>query len=302
DNELTTTVVEGSGTDVTTSVVGNNTEYTVSAEISSTAGNALSVDANGLYVSDVDNDTQYTAGNGLNLDGSNEFTAAISGNAGNALSLVGGELFATDTDTQYSAGTGLTLSGTTFSVDASSVNTDDQNATEVAIFPSEDTNADSNIDNLDTVTLDMDGDFGVDPDGVGPLAAGVRETTVQEALVAIEPITSKAARIFYPPSIAIDVSAYSGTNITGETKDLYQEYINQYAPTAPPFTATFVASTNAPTAIPTYEKEELYYYVTFYDDTVFDNVSIDADGVMTYDIIGSPADYNSLINVVFVVK
>ncbi|MFS4469420.1 hypothetical protein, partial [Maribacter sp. 2210JD10-5] len=28
DNELTTTVVEGSGTDVTTSVVGNNTEYT----------------------------------------------------------------------------------------------------------------------------------------------------------------------------------------------------------------------------------------------------------------------------------
>ena len=31
-------------------------------------------------------------------------------------------------------------------------------------------------------------------------------------------------------------------------------------------------------------------------------MSIDANGVLTYDIIGQPADYNALINVVFVVK
>jgi hypothetical protein len=31
-------------------------------------------------------------------------------------------------------------------------------------------------------------------------------------------------------------------------------------------------------------------------------MSIDANGVLTYDIIGQPADANSLINVVFVVK
>ncbi|WP_136466262.1 hypothetical protein, partial [Flagellimonas onchidii] len=83
----------------------NDTQYTAgggldltgtvfSADVSTTAGNALTIDANGLYVPDTDNDTQYTAGNGLNLDGSNEFTVAISGNAGNALSIVGGELFA----------------------------------------------------------------------------------------------------------------------------------------------------------------------------------------------------------------
>ena len=47
-------------------------------------------------LSTVDTDTQYTAGAGLSLDGSNEFSAAVSGNAGNALSIVGGELFATD--------------------------------------------------------------------------------------------------------------------------------------------------------------------------------------------------------------
>ena len=62
------------------------------------------------------------------------------------------------------------------------------------------------------------------------------------------------------------------------------------------------ASTGAPAAIPTYASTDLYYYVTYFDPTVFDNVSIDASGVMTYDIIGQPADYNSLINVVFVVK
>ena len=122
------------------------------------------------------------------------------------------------------------------------------------------------------------------------------ESTVEEVVQAITPITSASGRIFYPPSIAIDAS----TNGAGSI-DLYQEYINQYAPTASPYTDTFVASSGAP-AIPTYGRTELYYYVTFYDDSVFNNVLIDANGNMTYTIVGQPADYNSLINVVFVVK
>ncbi|AKA35857.1 hypothetical protein [Flagellimonas lutaonensis] len=118
------------------------------------------------------------------------------------------------------------------------------------------------------------------------------EATVKEVIDAIAPITSKAARVFYPPSIAIDAS----TNGTGRTVNLYTEYVNQFA------SINTVASTGAPAAVPTYAANELYYYVTYYDPTVFDNISIDANGVMTYDIIGQPADYNSLINVVFVVK
>lgn len=117
------------------------------------------------------------------------------------------------------------------------------------------------------------------------------ETTVQEVIQAIAPITSKAARIFYPPSIAIDAS----TTGTGRTVDLYSEYIAQFGtPTA--------SSAGAPATIPIYNRAELYYYVTFADTTVFNNISINANGVMTYDIIATPADYNSLINVVFVVK
>lgn len=128
------------------------------------------------------------------------------------------------------------------------------------------------------------------------------ETTVEDVIQAIAPITSVSGRIFYPPSIEIDAS----TNGTASV-DLYQEYINQYAPTTAPYTNTFVASSGAP-GIPTYGRTELYYYVTYADPNVFgngtavQNMSIDANGVLSYEIFNPPADYNSLINVVFVVK
>ncbi|WP_289061950.1 hypothetical protein [uncultured Zobellia sp.] len=133
----------------------------------------------------------------------------------------------------------------------------------------------------------------IDVDDAGKNAAQgyVEETNVQEVIQAIAPITSKAARIFYPPSIEVDAS----TNGTGRTIDLHAQYVAQFG-------SPMVASASAPAAIPTYANTELYYYVTFYDTAVFDNVSVNASGIMTYDVIGQPASYNSLINVVFVVK
>ena len=97
--------------------------------------------------------------------------------------------------------------------------------------------------------------------------------------------------IFYPPSIEVDVA----TTGTGRTIDLHAEYLAQYGTPA-------VVSTGAPVAIPTYANNELYYYVTYYDPTVFANVSVDAVGEMTYDVIATPTDYNTLINVVFVAQ
>ncbi|SIR44050.1 beta strand repeat-containing protein, partial [Maribacter ulvicola] len=75
--------------DVPDATVDTNTEYTAgsglnlastvfSADVSNTAGNALSIDANGLYVSDTDNDTQYSAGTGLDLTVT-EFSVAENG-------------------------------------------------------------------------------------------------------------------------------------------------------------------------------------------------------------------------------
>ena len=147
--------------------------------------------------------------------------------------------------------------------------TDDQTASEV---------------NSDT-PADVDGD-------------GNTETTVEEVIQDIAPITSASGRIFYPPSIAIDAS----TNGTNRTVNLYQEYLDQFGSGNVNLVKSVDGATTAPD-IPVYAANELYYYVTFFDPAVFANISIDgSNGEMEYDIVGQPADYNSLINVVFVVK
>ncbi|RUA19163.1 MAG: hypothetical protein DSY83_00860, partial [Flavobacteriia bacterium] len=162
-------------------------------------------------------------------------------------------------------GTNLEIedSNGTLQVPLTAISTDDQDASEV--------NSDSPVD--------VDG-------------YGNTEATVEDVIQDIAPITSKAARIFYPPSIAIDASTNGTFNL-----DLYQEYIDQYGSPA-------VGSTGAPATIPTYSRSELYYYVTYADPTVFDisAMAIDANGNLTYKIDAQPSDYNALINVVFVVK
>ncbi len=124
----------------------------------------------------------------------------------------------------------------------------------------------------------------------GAVPSPTDETTVEEVIQAIAPITSKAARVFYPPSIAIDASTNGSFSI-----NLYNQYTAQFASPA-------ARSTGAPLTVPTYTAGQLYYYVTYADPAVFDNLIIDSNGVLDYDIIGQPSDYNSLINVVFVVK
>jgi len=114
--------------------------------------------------------------------------------------------------------------------------------------------------------------------------------------------TVKAAmpRMFYMPPVIFDTSV----NGTGLTRNLYQEYVDQFTEAGNP---TFVKSaddgsgTPTPSAIPVHDAADLYFYITYYDETVFDNISIDANGVMTYDIIG-PGTETSYMNIVFVVK
>lgn len=92
------------------------------------------------------------------------------------------------------------------------------------------------------------------------------------------------------PSITLDVS----TLATGKTVDLYSAYLSQFG-------TPKVVSTGAPAKIPTYTKDQLYYYVTYFDPLVFSVTSIDANGLMTYNVIGS-ATTASYMNIVFVVK
>ena len=105
------------------------------------------------------------------------------------------------------------------------------------------------------------------------------------------PISGNIVKFFYMPSISIDTSTLG----TGRTKDLFQLYKAQ-------FSAPKVSSTGAPGVIPFFANaSDLYYYVTDFDSTVLSNLSIDANGILHYDVIGS-ATACSFVNIVFVIK
>ena len=96
---------------------------------------------------------------------------------------------------------------------------------------------------------------------------------------------------FYMPSIAIDAASV----VTNQTLDLYAEYKKQ-------FNTPTKVSTGAPASIPYFAAaSDLYYYITFYDNTVLKINSLNASGVLNYDIL-KEADYATFMNVVFVIK
>lgn len=96
---------------------------------------------------------------------------------------------------------------------------------------------------------------------------------------------------FYMPSVAVDVSVIAAN----QTLDLYDEYKKQFnTPTA--------RSAGAPASLPYFPSaNDLYYYVTDYDTNILNITNISASGVVTYNV-EQTADYNSFMNVVFVVK
>ncbi len=106
---------------------------------------------------------------------------------------------------------------------------------------------------------------------------------------------NKAVKFFYMPSITFDTSV----SATGQTKNLYEEYKAQFALT----NINHKASTGAPVSgIPYFANPtDLYYYITDYDPNVFSNITINEQGVMTYDVTAAATDC-TLINIVFAVK
>ncbi len=103
--------------------------------------------------------------------------------------------------------------------------------------------------------------------------------------------TAKNARVFYPPAVPIDVSA------AGEgTVNLYNQYQEL-------FTKPMISSPDAAgIPIPSYRANELHYYITDYDTSVFSNVAISNAGVLTYTVAKVGGGNFSSMNVVFVVK
>lgn len=140
--------------------------------------------------------------------------------------------------------------------------------------------------------------------GVADAAGAITYTNLDDLNIKATP------KFFYMPSIIFD------TTVTGTAlkRNLHAEYLAQFTgmefipntttggEVGPAPSAKFIASASAPAIIPNIPgATDLYYYVTDYDTTALANLSIDENGVLTYDVIGTGTDY-SFVNIVFVVK
>lgn len=100
------------------------------------------------------------------------------------------------------------------------------------------------------------------------------------------------ANWFYMPSINIPTEPIG----TGKEINLYQEFVKQFQ------TPKVKSEATAPAIIPNLPAAtDLYYYITDYDEAVLENVSVDANGKMKYDVKAAPTE-TSYINIVFLLK
>ena len=103
--------------------------------------------------------------------------------------------------------------------------------------------------------------------------------------------------VFYAPSLALETKA----SITEYTVDLYEEYLKQYTLSD----ANTSIKSDATASLPTYDRTDLYYFITYYDNSVFKSVNVDSNGVLKYtiDSAGENAvSEKTYMNVVFKVK
>ena len=101
---------------------------------------------------------------------------------------------------------------------------------------------------------------------------------------------------FYMPSFNLPTT----TVANGVTFDLYAEYESQFKQAG---NTNFVSSNPVMAEVPSiYDRAQLDYVVTDYDNTVITVNSISATGVMNYDVLSVNPPLNSYINIIFVVK
>src|SRR5690606_26350358 len=105
----------------------------------------------------------------------------------------------------------------------------------------------------------------------------------------------------YMPSVEVPTHEVSTGNIlTGtQTIDLYASYTEQFGFTGG---ANQVRS-NASSTLPTLPADELDYFITYFDGDVFQNVAVDEDGLLTYEVIpGAVVTPKTFMNIVFKVR
>src|SRR5690606_14320626 len=299
-NQKTVTVVDGTNTTVTANdagTTGNNTEYqvhvsdaaiqeavTLAGDVTGKAGETNLVAIQGTPV--IANGTK-TTGQALVFDGTNWVPGKPLVDATDVLNAK--DLTAADADDATievaTGGTAAVLVETSLRVKAESITT-------------------GHIQDGTIAPVDI-----ADAGANQVLVTGADKKPVWKDQNKVAP------QFFYMPAVIFDTQA-TGT----ATRDLYQEYVNQFTggavgagnatypishgptgTTPVQYTGGIVGSTGAPVYLAVLDKGDLYYYVTYYDEAVFENLCIVVVGKLTYPVIAG-ATPNSYMNIVFVIK
>lgn len=96
---------------------------------------------------------------------------------------------------------------------------------------------------------------------------------------------------FYMPSIVVP------TTVGPHSIDLYEEYIKQYADSngtntsnkQAPNRSWNIQTNNNDNSLKTYAKDDLDYFVVYYDKNVFTDLNVDENGVLTYTVTAEGA-------------
>ncbi|HUH27490.1 hypothetical protein [Gelidibacter sp.] len=145
----------------------------------------------------------------------------------------------------------------------------------------------------------------INTDATNTLAVrGLQPGTFQDDIVVIDRTSGvikqlKAAMptFFYMPSVVVYTAADQvPTGETFGTIDLYAKYNLQFGSPA-------VVNPGATTALPVLPAGELDYFITWFDESVFENVTVSNAGILTYTIkAGADVTMASFMNIVFSVK
>ena len=111
----------------------------------------------------------------------------------------------------------------------------------------------------------------------------------------------------YLPSFNLPLPIVTEPDDPNQEYDIYTNvYHKQFVKpltTAPASEQTFISSNPNLTQIPDlYRADQLDYVITYYDNTIINDVSISASGVLSYKVLNTNPSNTSFINIVLVVK
>ena len=117
-------------------------------------------------------------------------------------------------------------------------------------------------------------------------------------------------KFFYMPSIIVPTSedqlnATGSGQVTGDSFDdtTREGTINLHGRYSAQFGTPMVSNAGATTTLPVLPATELDYHITWYDTNVFEMVTVDDNGVMTYEVKdNADVTTGSFMNIVFTVK